>query len=629
MPGAERDSGAGIDPGVPAEAARAAVDRVTASPLFAESRRLSRFLRYLVEESLAGRGDRIKEYTIGAEVYERPPGYDPRIDAIVRVEAGRLRSKLAKYYSAEGRADPVRIELPRGRYVPVFLPACPGEAPPAAAPRRRAPLTRQTARIGLGTAALAILAAGAFLVLPRTSKRLSIAVLPLVNATGDAETARFARTLTEELTSRIAAENAFPVASRTETDELGKASSDLAALGARLGVSAFLEGSVRRDPGRLGVTVQFVSARNGYHAWSQTFESLPGRSAEFHETVSNLIARTLRARFGGLTEERAIRPPSPSETAINSYLVGYEAWLTQRKAGVSESVNEYRRALEADPGFAKAYEGIAASELFLASLDPERTGEHLARAKAAALQAIALDDRLSDPHARLGNIFLRREWNFVRAENELQRAVILEPGSSPITRWYSEAARLREKYADARAELENALLANPHSEMIETELGMLDLQLGKNADAETHIRRSLAGHPAYRPAHLALGLLHQRAGRLRDAEEELRSCANESEFGRLCLAGLGHVYGLEAKRAEATRVLRQLESFVDRSMSLAAVVSLGMGDRDGALEALERAYRERDKFLPLVKIDPRFQPLQTDLRFRALLSRLGLSSSVE
>jgi hypothetical protein len=174
--------------------------------------------------------------------------------------------------------------------------------------------------------------------------------------------------------------------------------------------------------------------------------------------------------------------------------------------------------------------------------------------------------------------------------------------------------------------LENGLLANPNSEVIETELGMPDFQLGMADAAEAHMRRALAGHPNYRPAHLLGGLLHERAGRLIEAERELGSCSNESEFGRLCLAALGHVYGAERKRDEAMNVAHQIEGFAPRYMSLAAVTYLGMDDRERALDAIEQAFVERDKFLPLVKIDPRFRPLWFEPRFRTILERLGLAA---
>jgi hypothetical protein len=218
---------------IQAEVVRPAVERIVASSLFSESPRLSCFLRYLVEETLAGRSDRIKEYNIGVDVYGRPPDYDPKIDAIVRVEAGRLRSKLAKYYAAEGGSDPVLIELPRGTYVPVLSQLGSPEPQPARiplAPKAR----RRKVIVALGVGAVALLAISFFCRPATQTTRLSIAVLPLVNVTGDADTTRFTKALTEELTSRIAAENVFPVASRTESDEVTKSPRNLAELGRTL-----------------------------------------------------------------------------------------------------------------------------------------------------------------------------------------------------------------------------------------------------------------------------------------------------------------------------------------------------------------------------------------------------------
>jgi serine/threonine-protein kinase len=622
--GTARDLGAYSD-----ESVCLAIDRIAASPLFAESERLSRFLRYIVAETLAERGKVIKEYTIGVEVYGRPADYDPKTDAIVRVEAGRLRTKLQKYYADKGAADPIRIELPRGTYIPLLSGAA-VERPrqPIVGPARK----HIAARVGpaFGLAFIGAVAALLWFRNPPVQRHslLSIAVLPFVNASGDADTAHFATALVEEMTSTIARENAFHVASRTDSDRFRNSSPDLASVGAKRRVNGVLEGSVQRHGDGIRITVQLVHSPDGYHIWSQTYESLPGRTAEFQEKVSNLVGRTLRARFAGIPESAFGRPPTENREAMAFYLKGQEAWMTQRKPGLLESLEYYRRALEKDSSFAKAYEGIAASELYLSALDKARADDHVARAKAAALKAIGLDDRLDDAHARLGNIFLRREWNFAAAEQELQRAVMLAPGSSPITRWYAEAARLTEKYTRAHEELENALMANPNAEMIETELGMLDLELDRLAGAETHVRRSAAIDPNYRLNHLLAGLLHERAARFADAEKEFRSCSNQSEFGRFCLAALGHVYGAEKKTVEALQVVTQLEMPPNRSESLAAVVYAGAGDRELALRALEQAYQERDRMLPLVKIDWRFRPLRLEPRYRHLMGRLGLPVAV-
>jgi TolB-like protein len=611
----------------PPETIRAAVDRIAASPLFTGSERLSRFLRYVVQEALAGRGQAIKEYNIGVEVYGRPPGYDPKIDATVRVEAGRLRAKLAKYYAGEGAAEAVRIELPRGTYLPIFHNSNAGAAPVLDALPARA-IDIRTAAVAL--LALTIVAAMTWWLFRevREPSALSIAVLPLASTRGDPDSARFSRELTGRLTAALAQDNGFRVASRTESDRFNEWTGPLAEVAARLQVSAVIEGNVQSEPGRLRVTLQLVTLRNGHPIWSQTYESLPGRPEEFPSRVSYLIARTLRARFAGIPERLIGGAPSENSEAMALYHKGSELWQTQRRPGLEESLALYGQAIGKDAGFARAYEGIAASELYLASLDSDKAGEHLTRARAAALKAIALDDRLADPHARLGNILLLTEWGFVRAEEELQRAVVLEPGSSPITRWYSEAARLREKYADARGELEYGLMANPNSDTIETELGLLDFQLDRLADAVMHQRRVLTNWPSYRLAHLLAGVLSERAGRFAEAENELRAWSNLTEFGQQCLAALGHVYGVQKKTKEATQVAHQLEGVPRRSMSLAALVYLGMGDRDRMFNALEQAYRERDVFLPLVKIDPRFQPVLSDPRFRGLIERLGLPVSV-
>ena len=163
---------------------------------------------------------------------------------------------------------------------------------------------------------------------------------------------------------------------------------------------------------------------------------------------------------------------SSNAKAVEFYLKGRTEWEVQRLPGLLASVDSYRKALELDAGCSKAWEGIAASALFLCSLDASRQAEWLATAEQAAKKAIALDNRLSDAHGRLGNIYFRRRWRFAEAENELQFAVTLAPGSSEMTRWYAQVTKLRHHYSRAREELEAGKMTNPASEVIETELGL-------------------------------------------------------------------------------------------------------------------------------------------------------------
>ena len=134
-----------------ADTVRAQLEKICASSRFVNSHKLTQFLRLVVEESLAGRGSQIKEYSIGLEVYNRPSGYDPRVDATVRVEASKLRKRLSEYYSDEGQGDPIRITIPKGHYAPVFEYAAPKST------RNRFALPW---RLILSTVAVVIFAAG-------------------------------------------------------------------------------------------------------------------------------------------------------------------------------------------------------------------------------------------------------------------------------------------------------------------------------------------------------------------------------------------------------------------------------------------------------------------------------------
>ena len=384
-----------VDP----EQVLATVAQITSSPLFNTSERLCRFLRFIVAETLAGRSDGIKEYVIGVDVYGRSAEFDPRTDAIVRVEAGRLRAKLTRYYLGEDHGLSVHIALPRGTYVPVLTPL--GPAASVGAPARGS-ARRWDKRAILSAAGLVVAASMAALVLIRGFSKdpaqPSIAVLPFASVNG-ADTDRIARGFVEQLTNTLASEFGVRVANRSESDAF-TGNLNLRAIGAKLKVNVIVEGSVQSSGEGVRATIHLIRVDDGFTLWTESLESLPGRLPEFQERAANVVARTLRARF--LTLKGDWRGPvAKNSRAMNLYARGHEAWLTQDAPGLRESLIHYRDALREDPTFAKAYEGIAASELFLADLERDRAAEHVALAKEAALQALRLDERLDDAQVRL------------------------------------------------------------------------------------------------------------------------------------------------------------------------------------------------------------------------------------
>jgi TolB-like protein len=584
-------------------AVREGLGRVLASPGFAKAHRLSRFLQYLVEETLAGRQDVLKEYTIGVEIYQRKLDYDPKIDAIVRVEASRLRTKLKQYYGGIGKDDPVRIDLPPGGYIPVLWNGPLASTVVRAEPR---PVTARPARrrcLVLAAAAVAMIALvtlAAFRLVSGGGQTLSLAVEPLANLTGDAEMGQLAAEVTQQFTNALAQVEGFSVKTHSRD------------------ASARIEGSVERAGDRACVLLRLVRP-DGYQAWSRKYVSLPDAHVPFTDAVSQLAARTLRAQFAGDPARLHAEAHSATPEATALYLKGHELWNTQLGPGVEQSAALFHQAILRDPRFARAYEGLSASELYLRDLDPKDAQGHLSRARQAAQQAIALDDRLSEAHARLGNIRLYLDWNFPAAEQELLRAVILNPGRSEISRWFALAAQLRHHDSEARHELELGAIANGASEVILTELARMDFEAGDRASARRLQRLALQADPRYKLAHLLAGRMHQAAGEFDLAAREFRSCQSPGTFGIRCTAALGELCARTGQTAEALRIARSLPLFW-----LAALVYLGLNDRVLALRALEQSYSAHESELPWISVDPRFAQLRGEPGYQRLVRSMGL-----
>ena len=244
----------------------AELERILASKGFATAGRLSRLLRYVVERTVAGEAGQLKEYAVGVEVFDRDDKYDPRLDSIVRVEAGRLRSRLDEYYNGEGAASPIRISLPRGGYVAQFETREVTTAPVPVAPKGRAwaawPLT---AGLICAVAAMVVWLGGWNRTPPKAGP--AVAVLAFDPAALGAEDAALAARLTESVTTELARLGTVGVASHTSAMSFAGARRPLREIAAALTAGYILEASVEREPNGLLVTTRIVSAETDRKIW--------------------------------------------------------------------------------------------------------------------------------------------------------------------------------------------------------------------------------------------------------------------------------------------------------------------------------------------------------------------------
>jgi TolB-like protein len=263
---------------------------------------VSRFLRYVVERSLAGEADQLKEYVIGLEVFDRNEHYDPRLDSIVRVEAGRLRSKIDEYYNGPGRDDAVLIQMRRGSYAPVFEHRQPSGS--VATPRPAPPPPRRSGRrlaLGvfaavLGVAAVIIWRAGTWATVVKPAPTETIAVLPFSDYSTDPVDQILAARITDGVTSELARLETLGVVSHTSASQFGGVRKPLREIAQALGADLILEGTVRQDAGRLGVQVRLVDATMDRKFWVEDFEGTTAETVQLQRRIAEATSAAAAKR---------------------------------------------------------------------------------------------------------------------------------------------------------------------------------------------------------------------------------------------------------------------------------------------------------------------------------------------
>ena len=305
----------------PADAVRAQLDRILASPGFVNADRLSRFLRFVVERTLAGEGDQLKEYLLGTEVFDRSADYDPRLDSIVRVEARRLRAKLAEYYAGPGRLDPIVIGVDKGSYAAAFERPRPSAATGPADGRRSAGTRRQSnrppsacRRRPLGAAARRARHRRGCCWSPAggsssrdtasASSRVQVAVLPLAryDTAADVVPEALADAVTDGLIAELARHPAVEVASRTSVMPFRDRRVPLSTIATTLSVQAVVEGRIQVTGSRLWVEVRLVDAKRDRKVWVDDFAGDTSDRRELERRVAAALARVLTDRFASGVE---------------------------------------------------------------------------------------------------------------------------------------------------------------------------------------------------------------------------------------------------------------------------------------------------------------------------------------
>ena len=490
---------------------RTQLERILGSQTFRTSKRRQRFLEYLVSEALAGRLERLKAYTIALDIFGRPASFDPLVDPLVRMEAGRLRDKLREYYEVEDRKDVIRIELPKGSYVPNIEIRNPTEPAPELDPtvpeRHKAPLlppsaaaeeqkgnrlliwsgaSRKNIEIRLGFhrptlakigwpvagisifALLLIVSAGFSWMTgsaPAFSEKPSIAVLPFDNIGDDPKWERFADGVTQDIIADLSRSKDLIVIARNSTAVYKNKPVDIRHVGRNLGVKYALEGSIQSMGGRIRITTQLIETASGSHVWSKRYDRPADDLFVVQSDVTQRIAATLAGYEGAVAEaerKRLRRRPPANLTAFDTYLLAIEAKHNVTKNGLVEAEGLFHEALKLDPQFARAYVGLATVQFYLIDLGLAPSVEDaVSKMTNAAEQAVKLDPDDGLTHQALGMAY-GFQGKPEQSLAELNRAEDLAPSDADLLLSVAWSLPAFGQSARAVSLAERSLRLNPH-----------------------------------------------------------------------------------------------------------------------------------------------------------------------
>ena len=571
---------------------RAQVEKILSNRAFSRSGRLTRFLKFAVEETLAGRSEQLKEQSIGLEVFDRKTDYDPRIDPIVRVEARRLRAKLKAYYTSPGRRDDIVIAFPKGTYVPVFR--CRGAAP-AGSPRVE-PLEK------------------------------SIAVLPFANLTPGAADDYFSDGLAEELIHLLTRIPGLRVVAWGSASQLRGREQDLAGIRQQLKVGSVLRGSVRRTPARVRVTAQLIDAESGAYLWSEAYDRELQNVFAIQEEMARAIVDTLQIKLGSPYGAGVVRKP-PALKCYNFCLQGRFHANKRTAEGLRKSIACYAQAVAADGTCAEAYAGLADAYSLEADYGLIDPAEAIPQARSAAEQALAIDPQSAEANVSLAFIRSVFDWDWAGAEPLYRRAIALSPGYARAHHWFgldhlALVGRLDEAYAEVLA----AHHLDPLSQILREGCGYIHM-LRREYESSLSVYRELADlDPSFYKAYSALGRLFSLMERYEEAIEMFERALVLGGPVPSILSGLGQTSAQAGRKAEARKYLEKLESMQKTQWvpaSCFAIVHLGLGDHNQSLGFLEAACERREMAVTGLKVHPMYDPLRSEPRFQRVLQRVG------
>jgi serine/threonine-protein kinase len=456
----------------------------------------------------------------------------------------------------------------------------------------------------------------------------SIAVLPFVNASGDADMEFFSDGIADEIMSALAKLRRIRVAARSSCYAFRGKSEDARVIGERLGVGTILEGSVRRAGSRVRVSAQLVNADSGFQLWAEQYDRQLDDVFAIQDDIARAIVDTLHVHLLGEGERPIVVSTTRDPSAHEAYLRATHASRTRTEAGLRASVDLFREALGIDPNLVPAHVGLADSLSLLAIYGIASPREVMPSAKSAADEALRRDPTSAEAWVRLGSVQALYEHDWTAAEEAFRRAKALGPQlPSVYQRFALDVLAPRARFAEALEHIKAACDLDPLSPVMRTSEAMVRYFAGDHAAAKNAARSAARLDQYFAMADFFFGTIARDAGDTAAATEAFTRAIALTGGTPEMIAGLAQTYARASRLAEAESLRDQLTASAAHrfvSPALFAQLDLALGRSDSALAWLAKAEREADPELVYLGVRPVYRVLRDAPEYQKLLGRIGL-----
>lgn len=454
----------------------------------------------------------------------------------------------------------------------------------------------------------------------------SVAILPFRPLSSKNRDEVLENGMADTLIAKLSTVTQIIIPSLASAQKYAEQEHDPVAAGRLLHVRSVLDGTLQKVADHIRVTARLINVGDGASMWSATFDEKFTDVFAVQDTIAQKVANALALRLNANEQQRLTKRYTENTAAYQLYLKGRFYWNKFTEDDFKRAIDYYNQALQIDPTYALAYAGLASSYIQL-GVDYNSANESLPKAKAYALKALEIDEKLPEAHCALGTYYTFFERALAPAEKELKRAIELNPNYPDVHHYYCHWFETQGRMDEGIAEMKRGLDLDPLSLLIGEELGWAYYHARRYDDAVAQLQKTKEFDRNFLINYWTLAQVYEQMGKHQEAINEAQKLrtlpgGDWSES----LAELGCAFAYAGNKTEAEKIIQQLHERSAReyvSAYVIATIYVALGDKDKTMEWLEKAVPEQTSYLALIRVEPKFDPMRSDPRFVDFVQRVA------